>query len=91
MTSYTNGEVQLYDSKFGGKISRSLELQICEVYCNAVVNGSLLVAAIAVQQQAGSTECGVMGIANAYHAISGDDLSKLQFLEVKSMRNHLSR
>ena len=87
-TSYINGDVQLYDSKFTRKLLRSLELQICQIYQNAVVNGSLLVA---VQQQTGSIECGVMAIANAYHAICGDDLSKLRFAEVDSMRNHLSR
>ena len=55
------------------------------------MNGGLLVAIIAVQQQTGLAECGVMAIANAYHAASGDDLSKLQFVEASSMRNHLSR
>ena len=91
LTSYTNGKVRLYDSKFSGKLLRSLELQICQVYRNAVVNGGLLVVVIVVQQQTGSTECGVMAIANAYHAASGDDLSKLQFAETNSMRNHLSK
>ena len=34
----------------------------------------------------------MMAIANAYHAASGDDLSKVQFVEANSiMRNHLSR
>ena len=44
---------------------------------------------VAVQQQ--TMECGVMAIANAYHAICGDDLAKVSFAEVDSMRNHLSR
>ena len=48
LTSYTNGEVRLYDNKFSGKLSKSLELQFCQVYRNAVVNGGLLVAVIAV-------------------------------------------
>ena len=56
-----------------------------------MVNGRLVVAAVAVQQQTGSTECGVMAIVNAYRDICGDDLSKLRFAEVDSMRNHLSR
>ena len=90
-TSYINGDVLLYDSKLTGKLLRSLEQQICQIYQNAVVNGRLVVAAVAVQQQTGSTECGVMAIANANHDICGDDLSKLRFAEVDSMRNHLSR
>ena len=33
----------------------------------------------------------MMEIANAYHAASGDDLSKVQFVEANSItRNHLS-
>ena len=88
VTSYISGEVRLYDSKFSGRLPKSIEQQICQVYRNAVVNGSLPVA---VQQQTGSSECRVMAIANAYHAVSGDDLPKLKFLEVHSMRNHLSR
>ena len=55
------------------------------------MNGGLLVTVIAVQQQTGYTECGVMAIANAYYAASGDDLSKLQFVEANSIRNHLSK
>ena len=90
-TSYINGEVLLYNSKFTGKLSRSLEQQICQIYQSAVVNDRLRVAVVAVQQQTGSTECGVMAIANAYHGICGDDLAKVRFAEVDSMRNHLSR
>ena len=55
------------------------------IYRNAVVNGGLLVAIVAVQQRTCSTECKVMAIANAYHAASGDDLSKLQFVEANSI------
>ena len=55
------------------------------------MNDRLRVAVVAVQQQTGSTECGVMAIANAYHGICGDDLAKVRFAEVDSMRNHLSR
>ena len=55
-----------------------------------MVDGSLLIAVIAVQQQTGATECGVMAIANGYHAICGDDLSKVSYIPEK-MREHLSR
>ena len=66
ITAYIRGEVRVYDSKFTGKLPRSLKLQICQVYQKAVENDGLLVAVAAVQQQSGSTECGVMAIANAY-------------------------
>ena len=46
------------------------------------------VAVVAVQQQIGSTECGVMGIAMEFVVM---DLAKVRFAEVDSMRNHLSR
>ena len=45
---------------------------------------------MAVQQQTGKTECGVMAIANGYHAICGDDLSKVSYISEK-IREHLSK
>ena len=66
-------------------------MQICQIYQSSVVNGSIQVAIVAVQQQSGSTECGVTAIANAYHALCGDDLAKLKFAEVDSMRKHLAK
>ena len=55
-----------------------------------MVDGSLPIAVMAVQQRMGATECGVMAIANGYHAICGDDLSKVSYIPEK-MREHLSR
>ena len=89
-TAYIDGQVRLYDSLFSGKISNSLSKQICQVYQNAVVDESLPVAVVAVQQQTGKTECGVMAIANGYHAICGDDLSKVSYIPEK-IREHLSK
>ena len=54
------------------------------------MNGNLLVAVVPVQQQTGSTECGVKAIANAYHAMCGDDLATVTFSEELDMRKHLS-
>ena len=87
--AYIDGQVQLYDSKFTGSLSTCLIKQICQVYLNAVVDERLLVAVVAVQQQTGVTECGVMAIANGYHAVCGDDLSKVYFIP-EEMRGHLS-
>ena len=44
VTTYLNGNVSLYDSKFTGKFPRSLEEQICKVYQNALVDDNLVVA-----------------------------------------------
>ena len=88
-TTYLDGQVQLYDSKFTGRLSTCLTKQICQIYQNAVVDERLLVAVVAVQQQTGATECGVMAIANGYHAVCGDDLSKVSFVP-EEMRGHLS-
>ena len=90
--AFIDGQVRLYDTLFTGNLSTSLSQQICQVYQNAVVDGSLPIAVMAVQQQTGSgaTKCGVMAIANGYHAICGDDLSKVSYIPEK-MREHLSR
>ena len=85
-TSYINAEVLLYDSTLTGKLSRSLEQQICQIYRSAK---GLRDVVVAVQQQ--TMECGVIAIANAYHTICGDDMAKVSFAEVDSMRNHLYR
>ena len=88
VTAYIDGQVWLYDSKFTGNLSTCLTNQICQVYQNAVVDENL-VAVVTVQQQTGTTECGVMAIANGYHAVCGDNLSKVTFIPMK-MREHLS-
>ena len=88
-TAYIDGQVWLYDSKFTGNLSTCLTNQICQVYRNAVVDENLLAAIVAVQQQTGTTECGVMDMANGYHAVCGVDLSKVSFIPMK-MREHLS-
>ena len=80
-------EVRAYDSKFTGKFPRSLKQQICQVYLNAAVDGGLLVAVVAVQQQTGSSDCGVTAIANAYHAICGNDIK----IEIGFYEKHPSR
>ena len=54
-----------------------------------MVDENLLVAVVTVQQQTGTTECDVMAITNGYHAVCGDDLSRVSFIPTK-MREHLS-
>ena len=88
-TAYIDGQVRLYDSKFTGSLSTCLTKQICQVYQNAGVDERLFVTVVAVQQQTGAKECGVMAITNGYHAVCGDDLSKVSFIP-EEMRGHLS-
>ena len=88
-TAYIDGQVRLYDSNFTGSLSTCLTKQICQVYQNAVMDERLLVPVVAVQQQTGATECGVMAITNGYHAVYGDDLSEVSFIP-EEMRGHLS-
>ena len=59
LTSYTNGEVWLYDSMqiWWQDVEKPGAADLPGVYWNVVVNGGLLVAVIAVQQQTGYTEC----------------------------------
>ena len=87
-TSYHNGEVRLYDSKFSGQLTASLEEQIVRIYKPAVQNDSLMLTAIPVQQQSGGVDCGLYSTAFAYHAAMGHDLGKLAF-EKGRMRQHL--
>ena len=51
---------------------------------------SLIVTSVPVQQQEGSTDCGLFAIANAFHAALGDSVSGLHFDQGK-MREHLSK
>ncbi len=44
-SSYRAGRVMLYDSCFNGKLSPSLEMQLVQLYCPALDNGTLMVTA----------------------------------------------
>ena len=68
-TTYIDGKVRLYDSIFNGRLSQSTEYQM---YADAAKEGSIHVFVVPVQQQIGNSICGVMAIANGYHAICGD-------------------
>ena len=41
--------------------------------------GSLSILCRPVQQQSGSTDCGVFAVAFAYHAVIGDELESISF------------
>ena len=89
-TEYIDGEVRLYDSSFNGRLCRSLEFQICRIYANAATEGNILVTVVPVQQQIGTSICGVMAIANGYHAVCGDSIySSTELYYKKSSYNLL--
>ena len=50
-TAYINGEVQLYDSCFTGKIYPSIEKQMVQLYKQAMSATGLVVCAMPFQQQ----------------------------------------
>ncbi|KAL5515133.1 hypothetical protein EMCRGX_G000258 [Ephydatia muelleri] len=70
-TSYHEGEVRLYDSKFNHVLSDSLKEQINIIYKEATQSNVLTVRAMPVQQQTGGVDCGLIAIAFAYHAALG--------------------
>ncbi len=87
---YYDREVKLFDSYFTGKLSESIELQLCQLY-NPLISesGGLLVSIIPMQQQSpGTMNCGPFCIAAAYHTALGDDVGALTFNE-DVMRPHL--
>ena len=68
-----SGSVNLYDSKYSGAVSSSLEIQLAQVYKTKIDYGGenskeLFFEVPAVQQQKGGTDCGIFAIAFAYHA-----------------------
>ena len=80
-TAYHDGEVHIYDSCFPGYLCPSTEEQLVRLYRPAVRGGTLMVTANSIQQQEGSTDCGVFSVAAAYHCAMGDDFGE----------SHLSR
>ena len=88
-TAYIDGEVRLFDSSFNGRLSRSIEYQLCRVYRDTASEGNILVTVVPVPQQDDDSICGVMAIANGYHAICGNNLATLTYIQ-EEMRNHLA-
>ena len=91
-TSYHSDNVMLYDSACSEsrELSPSLEKQICEIYQPAKKNGMITVTVVPVQQQVGSTSCGLYSIAAALNAALGENLRKVTY-EPSQMRDHLEK
>ena len=86
----SDGSVFLYDSLVGNTetLPLSLKEQFSTVYKCAANDSALIVTQYPVQQQSGSTDCGLFSIAFAYHAAIGDNLRTLIFDQGR-MRSHL--
>ena len=83
----------MYDSEFsGGDLSTSLTHQLALIYRPLIsgeeVDPHLVVHIPSVQQQQGSSDCGLYAIAFALHAACGDDMKDLEFNQTQ-MRSHL--
>ena len=87
----------MYDSKYsGGDLDTSLTHQLALVYRTLItveedgeeVDPHLIVHIPPVQQQKGSSDCGLYAIAFAVHAACGDHLKDLKFDQTQ-MRIHL--
>ena len=80
-TSLTDNEVRLYDSCYNGRLSSSVELQIMQLYQQAVTDAGLVVTVFPIQQQRGTNNCGLLSIAAAVHVANGDDVGSITFDE----------
>ena len=89
-TALSDGSVFLYGSLVGNTetLPLSLKEQFSTVYKCAANDSALIVTQYPVQQQSGSTDCGLFSIAFAYHAAIGDNLRTLIFDQGR-MRSHL--
>ena len=74
-TALSDGSVFLYDSYVGNTetLPLSLKEQFSTVYKCAANDSALIVTQYPVQQQSGSTDCGLFSTAFAYHAAIGDN------------------
>ncbi len=86
-TSYLEGELRLYDSCYLGKLSKSPEQQIAQVYGEAQRRTSLTSQSVQCSHKGGGTDCGALAIAFAYHAVAGDNLATTTFDQSQIIRN----
>lgn len=89
-SSYSNGEVLLYDSSSTGTVSLSLQSQLTEIYKNVIKDNMLMVTIVPMQQQDGPFDCGLFSIAAAYYAALGRNIRTVS-CDQSIMRSHLKQ
>ena len=67
------------DSLVAEHLSQSIKMQISVLFQNAEKRNGISVTAHTVQKQCGSTVCGVMSIAFAYHAAARNNVAEITF------------
>ncbi len=96
-SSSLSHEVVVYDSKLRrGELSSTLTHQLCLIYRTLIQveidsskhSGHIIVKFPYTQKQRGGSDCGVFAIAFALHAAMGQNISLLEFDQLK-MRSHL--
>ena len=78
-TSYRGGTVKLYHSVSTDSLTPSLEKEMAQIYRPAIRDGRMMVTVVPVQQQKGSTDCGVYSIAAAYNAALWKNLHEVMY------------
>ena len=95
-SSSLDGEVTLYDSKYHGNLTPSLSNQLARIYKELIKSDDdgdqtdLCINIAPIQQQKGSTDCGIFAIAFALH-IALNDIPEQMFFYQAEMRPHLHR
>lgn len=84
VSSYNGSCVKVYDSLYNGTLRDDLRDQLRALYAN---NKSLEVK-VRVQQQQGSSNCGLFAIAYIFSLASGNDPVKCKYRQCE-MRSHL--
>lgn len=84
-SSFSGRRVQIFDSRYTGFIPDGVKEQMKAIYGH--LSKQLSAQVVRVQQQQGTTDCGLYAIAYALHVANGDDPAKLKF-EQKKMRAH---
>ena len=85
VSSYNGVCVKIYDSLYYGTLKDNLQEQLRALYAN---RKSLEVKVQRVQQQQGSSDCGLFAIAYMFSLASGSDLAKQKYKQGE-MRSHL--
>ena len=83
-----SGRVRLYDSCSTGELTKTLQIQLAQIYKEVAKDRMLEVDIVPVQQQKGAADCGVYSVANAFNAAIRKNLETITYNREK-MHEHL--